>query len=181
MVVQMPGHRIVLQNGFDLRSKQEPLGALPNVEGLFPQPVACQNQARAWHIPKRHAEHTAKPLQKLEARFFVKVDNNFGVCVGLEDMAGSFELRAKLLEVVNLSVQYYPDRFAFVGARLVAAGQVNNAQPTHPQCDSSAEIMAFIIWASMHDGAAHSCQQRLRGRSRLPQIKDSVDPAHLLA
>src|ERR1035438_1598715 len=70
-------------------------------------------------------------------------------------MAATFQIWSQFLKVVNLAVEDNPDRFVFVKYRLMAAGQIDNAQPPHAQAHASLHENAFVIRTAMYDGLAH--------------------------
>ena len=61
-----------------------------------------------------------------------------GVRVGRETMTGSLQPRAQRLEVVELAVEDRPDGPVLVGNRLVAAGDVDDAQAAIPDAPPAA-------------------------------------------
>jgi hypothetical protein len=69
-------------------------------------------------------------MDALVAPFFVGVHDRFGVGPCAVRVPLRFELGADIPVVVDLAVEGYPDRFRFVRHRLMAAGQVDDAQTT---------------------------------------------------
>ena len=51
-------------------------------------------------------------------------------------MTGGLELGAEFAVVVNLAVEHEPDRAIFVVDRLLPRGQVDDAQPPHPETNA---------------------------------------------
>ena len=62
------------------------------------------------------------------ALLLVEMDDDFGVALGDEAVPGCHQPVAELLEVVDLAVLHHPHRAIFVGNRLMAAGDVDDAQ-----------------------------------------------------
>ena len=148
------------------------------VHGLFAETVARDDQALARRVPKRHAEHAAQMLHKVRALLLVEMDDRFGIGFGAEVVAGFFELLAKLLKIVNLTVQNDPNRAVFVRHGLMPAGDVNDAEPPHPERDAAAVIEAVVIGAAMRDDTAHPLHQRTRWIAARLETQKSEYPAH---
>jgi hypothetical protein len=76
-------------------------------------------------------EHAAQPAHTIEAPFFVSAQNHLRVGSGAKMAAAAFECVAQLLDVVNFAVENDPTIFRFVGDRLLAAFDVDDAEPSH--------------------------------------------------
>ncbi len=88
---------------------------------------------------------------------------------------------AQFAIVVELAVEDYSDVFGFVPEGLVSAGQINDAQPAHPQGESwrapIANQKSFFIRATV----AHRCGHRAHTQLRFGVARgkgDSADAAH---
>ena len=72
-----------------------------------------------------------------------------------------FQLCAQLAEVVDLAVEHDPDGTVFVVDGLMASGEVDDAQPPHPERDAVVHPHPFVIRAAMADDLAHAVDERL--------------------
>src|SRR5258708_3687469 len=105
---------------------------------------------------------------------------NFRVRAGTEDVAALFEAISKLRKVIDFAVGNDPDRIIFIGDGLMSARQINNAEPAHPEGDTTAEVVPMIIRAAVRDGLSHSGKELPRGLSVRFQVRDAVDSTHLV-
>jgi len=80
-------------------------------------------------------------------------------------LALALQLIAELSVVVDLAVEHHGDRPVLVVDRLVAAGQIDDAQPAHPQCKSRRPRIAgkkpFFIRTAMVHRRGHRPYARL--------------------
>ncbi len=171
-------HVLIFEDGFQLRSEDKPVRLAADVHRLFAEAVARDDQALARHVPDRHAEHPAQIFHKICAFLFVEMDNRFGIGFRAEVVAGFFEPLAQLLEIINFAVQNYPDRAVFIRHRLVAAGNVDDAEAPHAERHAAAVIKAIVIGAAMRDDAAHPLHQRSRQLAARLEIYESEYSAH---
>ena len=81
--------------------------------------------------------------------------NHFGIAVGIERVAASFQFTAQFRKVVNLTVEDYPNAGVFVVDRLTPARKIDNAEPTHPKSDRPARVNTLVVRPAMHDSLAH--------------------------
>jgi hypothetical protein len=65
------------------------------------------------------------------------------------------------LVVVDLSVEHYPDGAILIVDRLVTRVYVDDRQSTHTQRSTIAEVIAFVIGATMRQQCAHFLRARL--------------------
>ena len=100
-------------------------------------------------IPKRKSKHAAQILQHLDAVFFVEMDERFHIAVGREAMPALFEIGAQFDVVIDLAVADDVNRSVFVRDRLLAAREIDNAEPPHRQTDSRRDKKSFIIRPAM--------------------------------
>ncbi len=70
-------------------------------------------------------------------------------------MAEALELAPQVAVVVDLAVEADPDRLVFVGERLLAGGQIDDAQTAVAQCRLSVDEDPFRVGTAMHDAVAH--------------------------
>ena len=80
----------MLQDGFDLRSKDEAAISLVEVKRLHARTIARQHQPFAIGIPDRNPEITFDVLNKVEAALFVKMQNRFRIRARRVDVTALF-------------------------------------------------------------------------------------------
>jgi bifunctional DNase/RNase len=83
------------------------------------------------------------------------MDDNFGIGIGSEMMATPLQFGAKFRKIVNLSIEDNRDAVVFIEKRLVASGQVNDAQAAHAQTEAILDENPFVIRPTVHDLLAH--------------------------
>ena len=93
-------------------------------------------------------------------------------------MTPGLEITAQLRVVENLPVVDYPEVAGFVADGLLAATQVDDAEPGAPQADVIIEIEAKFVRSAMADLPQHAAQQRFLGWRRCHQVQDSRNAAH---
>jgi hypothetical protein len=81
--------------------------------------------------------------------------------------------------IINFAVIGDIERAVFIRHRLMAGGNINNAQTAVTQSDVAIYEETFIIWAAMLDHVAHPLQNGTRNDSPGPARKcDSINSAH---
>src|SRR5262249_51190671 len=85
-----------------------------------------------------------------------------------------------VLVVVELAVLHRPDGAVLVADRLVAALDVDDAEPPHAECDARLEMRAAVVRAAVRHGVGHPVEHvRLDYEAGLaPGLDDSTDPAN---
>src|SRR6185436_1924721 len=100
---------------------------------LLAETIARQHQLLAPVVPQRDREHAVELARKLITHLLVEVNDDLGVALRREAVPLLFEALAQLLEVVDLAVLDGPDRSVLVAHRLMATGDVDDAQPAVAQ------------------------------------------------
>src|SRR5207248_7683895 len=102
-----------------------------------------------------------------------------GVAPSRVTMSCFLEFRTKRGMVENLAVVGDPDRARFVRHRLVAAGNVDNAESPMSEVRDSVLVNAVPVRSAMADRVHHPSQIRLR-RGLPLQVYESGYSAHVL-
>jgi hypothetical protein len=105
-------------------------------------------------IPEREREHPAQESNHLDPVLLVEMDERLGVAVGAEAVPTCAQLGAQLDIIVNLAIEDDVDRSILVRNRLMAAGQIDNAQPADRETDSGFLEVAFVVRAAMPERAS---------------------------
>jgi hypothetical protein len=148
-------------DGLDLGGKQELVPVERVMQGLLPEAIARNQQFMLPLIVQSESKHPPQLLHALTAHFLIQMDDDFGIGVGREAMTTAQQLGAQLGEVINFPVEHYPDRMVFIEYGLMPAGQIDDAEATHPKPNAAFDKNAFVIRATMKNGLAHAAN---RGR-----------------
>jgi len=111
-------------------------------------------------VPQREGEHAAEMRQAALAPFLIGVNEHFGVGMGAEAVAATFERGAQMREIVDFAVEDDAHRAVFVEHRLVAAGEINNAQPAHAQHGAGFGQHTPVVRATMDHFREHGTDAR---------------------
>ena len=95
----------------------------------MPSRSRAQKSRRPLCVPDGEREHAAEPGNAVGAILLVSVEDRFGVAASLVAMTGLFELWPDLSVIEDLAVVDDPEVAVFVGHRLMAAGEIDDAQP----------------------------------------------------
>ena len=143
-----------LEEGPELRRKQQPAIDLGVIERLDPDPVSGQEQLSSAVVPEREGEHATQIVDTPRPVFLVQVHDRLGVARRPEPVTAGLEVGPQLGEVVDLAVEDQPHRAVLVGDRLVAGGEVDDAEAAHPEHRAGPRVEAFIVRAAVDHGAA---------------------------
>jgi hypothetical protein len=89
----------------ELRSEEDPLGMLQNVERLDARVVASQQQSPLGHVVESQREHAVERRQGIDAVQRQCLQDDLGISRRPEVDAPRLEGRANLAKVVELSVE----------------------------------------------------------------------------
>ena len=96
-------------------------------------------------------------------------------------MAAERQAVAQFAVVIQLTVKYDRNVFGFVPDGLMAAGQVDDAQPTNSQSEAGrarfAQEKSFLVRAAVTHGCGHCLHARFRLGIAYRE-SDSADAAH---
>ena len=167
-----------MQEGLDLGGEDQALPVGVVVERLLPRAVPPQDQAAVGLVPEREGEHPAQPLHELEAEFLVRVDDGLRVRPGREGMPARLELSRQLEEVVDLAVEDHGDGAGLVVDRLVARGEVDNAQPPVSQSHARPDVRAVGVRPAVAQDIRHATEELpVHGVARVGE-REAGDSAH---
>src|SRR5262249_31732358 len=127
-------------------------------EGLLADPVAGQEEGVVLFVPEGEGEHAAQMLDTAGAVLLVGVDDRLGVALAVKAVAEALQAGSQLREVVDFSVERYPDGAVLVGHRLAAAYQVDDAEATLPQGGRTVDGEAFPVRPAVDQPLAHALQ-----------------------
>ncbi len=116
--------------------------------------------------------------QAIGAVFFVQVDDDLGVALRGKPVAERLELRAQFDVVEDLAVVDDPERTVLVADRLIAAGQVNDAEPRAAQANPVIPVDAVSVRPAMPEHPQHPQQGIAFRRGPFGQVEDAYNAAH---
>src|SRR5208337_3007584 len=125
------------------------------VQRLLAQAVARQDQLALGLVVDGEGKHAAQFLDAVGAHFFVEMNDDFGIGVGVEAVAAVFELRAKFGKVVDLAVVNDPGAAVFVENGLMASGKVDDGEAAHAETSTIGDVDSLVVGASVHNLLAH--------------------------
>ena len=157
----------MLQQALDLAAKQQLARVgLGVIERFDAENIPCTVHFVGFRIPHDKGKHTAQLGSQCRAVFLIAVDDDLGVAVGLEDMALGLQFGTQIHEVVNFAVEHADNGAVLVVHRLLARGQVNDAQAAEAQRNGrarviAADVVAFHIGTAVDDAIRHFVQDGL--------------------
>src|SRR6516225_6154392 len=111
-------------------------------ERLHAGAVTRKKETLPTGVPDREGKHPVQVAHHLRAVALVKVYEHFGVAARRETVSRGQELPAQLMVIVDLAVEDDRDGAVLVGDRLVATGDVDDAQAPHAHGDAVADEIA---------------------------------------
>ena len=106
-------------------------------QGFDSKAVASREQRAMSLIPHNNRELAAQSMQAVRAQILIQMESNFAVGSRTQAMAGCFELFLNCFVAVKFAVDDDVRAFVLAGDRLIAGGQVDDAQPRVPQGDEA--------------------------------------------
>jgi len=106
------------------------------------------------------------------------MQDHFGVRVGFEAMAARFQFGPQLDVIEDLAVVDDPQRAVLVRDRLLARGEIENAQTGITQANVLVAVDAELIRAAVAYHRQHLAQSQLLDGALRCQVECSNDSAH---
>src|SRR5262249_17391436 len=95
-----------LKESLYFRSKREAVSGGGKVQWFDPKAIPGQEKLPFFGIEHRKCEHADKARQCVRAPFSIGRQENFRVCLGVEDMAESLQLLSQFPIVIDFAVIY---------------------------------------------------------------------------
>ena len=99
---------------------------------------------------------------------------------GAEAMAVRDQLGANRGKVVDLAVEDGPDRAVFVGQRLIAGREIDDAQPSVAEAYPWRDVEASLVGSTMRDDVGHRAKHVAVDEVQRIEVEASGDAAHAL-
>src|SRR5439155_19167663 len=141
-------------------------------------PVANHEQTSRTPVPNGKGKHATQVLYAIPAVFFIEMQNRLSVALGAITMAARLQVRSELLMVVDFAVVNDPEVFVFVGDRLVAGGNIDDAEAAHGQPDITFDKEAVIVRPAMDDLMIHLLDPAAFNQLACIRIENSANSAH---
>src|SRR5579864_1100639 len=106
------------------------------------------------------------------------MDNGFRICRGVETVPASLKFRAKIAVIVDLAVEGYPDSLVLIRKRLVASGQVDDAEAAIAEAELPVKMKTFIVRAAVDHCIGATFDTGAVHRSERSEIVDSTNATH---
>src|SRR5208282_1314645 len=140
--------------------------------------VAGQNQFALGLVVNGEPEHAAQFGDAIRAHFFVEMDDDFSVGLGVEAMAAAFELRAQFGKIVDFTVVDDPGAPIFVENGLMPAGKINDGKTAHAKASAIGNVNALVVGTTVGDLVAHVAHESFCNVAFPCCADDSRDPTH---
>ena len=163
------------QEALDLRREDEAPIEPDVIERLDPEVVPGEDQLRpgAALVEEGRGEHAVEAREARRPVQLVRLENDFGVGVGVERAASRLELRAQLAVVVDLAVVGQVQAPAGGRHRLVAMGQIEDRQAAVGDRSPRRDVCAVVVRPAVAQGGGEGGQQL-----RVGPAHEACDAAH---
>src|SRR5687767_2588994 len=106
------------------------------------------------------------------------MNERLGIAACRELVSRLEQPRAKLMVVVDLAVVDDGDVAGLIGDRLLAPGDVDDAEAAHPEGRLTNDPAPVIVGAPVPDGVAHPVKQHLVAWAAPARSRESSNAAH---
>src|SRR2546421_5808602 len=98
------------------------------MQRLLAETVTRQDKLPRHLVINGQPKHATELLHTIGAHLFIKVNDDFCIRLGIEAVTAAFQLRSKFGKIVDFPVKNDPRAAVFVENRLMASGQVDDAE-----------------------------------------------------
>jgi hypothetical protein len=176
--VRLRRHEAALEDGLDFGREDQAIAAARPVERFDPEAVAGHEQTAPACIPDGEREHAAEVVDAGVAPLLVGVHDALGIRLRAIQVPKPLELAPQIAVVVDLAVEGNPGRLVLVGERLLAGGQIHDAQTAVAKCRLLVDKDPFSVGTAMHDAVAHRHHALAISGRQLTGRNDSYDSTH---
>ena len=129
-------------------------------------------------VPQCDCKLSAESLPHPCVMILVKMRNDLCIAVCKEAVALRDKFFAPLHVIEEFTVVDHENAVIFVRHRLLALGEIDDAQPSRGEGNPATFQKTFLIRSPVVEGARHSLHDPRRRWSLSSQIYDSCDAAH---
>jgi hypothetical protein len=176
--IELPADPWVGKDCFDLRSKHQSSVSHGVEQRPDSQTVSSQKKCLPQVIPDGERELTIQTRQTGDSFLFIQVKQDLGIGVRGEAMPFCLQLRTELDVIKDLPVKHNPQRAVLVPDGLLAAAEVDDAQPGASETDVIIQVDPELVGSAMPDHGQHPTQLRLFNGGVGSKIKYARYPAH---
>ena len=153
----------MVQEALDLGAKQQrAIGCLVVIERLDTKDVTSTKEFVLVLVVNHERVHAAQTVDQVLAPLLVTVYQDFGISVAVEGVAGRLQLGAKLLEVVDLSVEDNRDLAVVARHGLGSSfGKIENRKTTEAKGNVVDDMLAAHIGTTVDDAIHHGRENQL--------------------
>src|SRR6267378_1162072 len=166
------------QDRLDLRGEVELIAELRIMQRLLAETISRQDKLPRHLVINGQPKHATELFDTVGTHLFVEVNDDFCIRLGIEAVTAAFQRRAKFGEIVDLPVINDPRSAVFVENRLMASGQVDDAQAAHSESRVVGDEDAFVIGTAVDDLIAHSPHESVGNVARPRCAYHSGDSTH---
>src|SRR6476619_4412519 len=145
--------------GFDFRGEDEHVVDDRVVERIDPEMISREQQLALFSVEQCKGKLAIEFVDEIDAIFLVKMGEHFDVAAGAERVPFFNQGGSQLAIVVDLAITNYDDGFVFIEEGLVAAFEVDDAQPAKAETDIVRNEVARRIRPAMNELVGHFLQQ----------------------
>src|SRR5215212_9566939 len=126
----------MLHKRLDFRTEKEQAVGDCVEERVDAEVIASEEQGLLLAVVNNKSKLPVDLVQEVDAFVFIQVQQDFDVAVSAEDVSFLLKRVSELAIVVDLAVAEKDERAVFAVDRLVAAGEIDNAQASEagPRC-----------------------------------------------
>ncbi len=151
----------VLEQGLDFGGEGKQPSIPVVVERLDAQTIARAEEAARFLVPDGERKHAAEEAHAIGSVLCVGMQDGFGITAGYVTMTGPLQVRTEVGVVEDFAVVYDPARAGLVGHGLMSRGQVDDAEPPHPDGAASVDVDSLVVGTAMTNDAGHAGEDRL--------------------
>ena len=147
-------------------------------ERLDAETIARGEEGAVDFVPEDESELAAQAMEACGAEVFVEMQRDLAVGAGAQAVACALRVPAGWLVTVELAVDDDVRAFVLAGDRLVAGGEIDDAEPRVTESNAAvwADPVALPIGTAMIEAARGAFKRR--HRDRVPARKKCDNSAH---
>jgi hypothetical protein len=149
------------------------------VQRLDAEPVARHEERLTVAVPQRKGEHAAEAVHALLAPLLPGVHDDFGVALGVEDVAVRLQLGYQLAVVVDLAVEDDHHRAVLIEQGLLTGGDVDDGQAPVAKAETGLDMQTAFIRAAVQLRVVHALQDMAVHRAGAACVELTRDAAHV--
>jgi hypothetical protein len=145
----------------ELGGEPEPVAVQRVEERLLAEAVAGEQETPALLVQDREGEHPVERVHQVRAKVLVQMDQDLGVAAAGEPVTAAAQALLEDGVVVDLAVEDRPDRGVLVRHRLMAAFDVDDAEPAGGDGDlpGRVDVQPLVVRSAVDETGRHGGRQ----------------------